>query len=195
MSVRESGQTFALSPHGELAFACVDPAEDERVIFRFTRNGDGRIGAVSVQFDSTGMRIDFEKERSAAPDAAALREYEGSYASSELGSIHRIEVTDGRMWWRRPRHAAVALDAAIPDVFTCTLGTLRFERDEHARLTGFAFASSRARGLRFERLDEADRGAIRAMPAAADRAWLAACAGMRGGATLWPQTDLAAPEE
>jgi CubicO group peptidase (beta-lactamase class C family) len=88
-----------------------------------------------------------------SPDAAALSEYAGEYASDELSTGYRIEVREGRLVARHFRTGGRVLTPRRPDRFEApTLGEIAFLRDSAGAVTGFTVNQARVRGLLFRRL-------------------------------------------
>lgn len=95
-----------------------------------------------------------ESEAPWSPDAGALSEYAGEYASDELSTGYRLEVRDGRLVARHFRTGDRVLTPRRPDRFDApTLGEVVFLRDSDGAVTGFTVNQARVRGLLFRRLE------------------------------------------
>jgi CubicO group peptidase (beta-lactamase class C family) len=85
------------------------------------------------------------------PTAAELAEYAGSYISQEIDPVYRIVLQDKNLSLTRLKHKADTLHAAVRDVFTGEIGTVRFTRDAHQHLSGFTLNAGRIQNFRFSR--------------------------------------------
>lgn len=80
--------------------------------------------------------------------------YAGTYVSEELAATYRLLVEGEGLVLRHWRHGDVPLRPVALDRFQSNawwLGSVRFERDERGRITGFRSSSGRVRHLWFER--------------------------------------------
>lgn len=80
--------------------------------------------------------------------------YAGAYVSEELGATYRLLVEGKSLVLRHWRHGDFTLRAVALDRFESSawwLGSVRFERDDQGRITGFRSSSGRVRHLWFER--------------------------------------------
>jgi CubicO group peptidase (beta-lactamase class C family) len=88
------------------------------------------------------------------PEALDLVPYAGAYVSEELAATYWLLVEGSGLMLRHWRHGDVALRPVAVDRFESSawwLGSVRFERDERDRITGFRSSSGRVRNLLFER--------------------------------------------
>jgi CubicO group peptidase (beta-lactamase class C family) len=82
--------------------------------------------------------------------------YAGTYVSDELAATYRLLVEGEGLVLRHWRHGDIPLRPVALDRFQSDawwLGSVRFERDERGRITGFRSSSGRVRHLWFERRD------------------------------------------
>jgi hypothetical protein len=86
-----------------------------------------------------------------SPNPSEAAEYGGMYRSDEIEPAYRIEATDGKLLLLRMKSPAATLEPLERDVFRCSVGTLRFFRDDKGRLAGFTISNGRVRRLRFRR--------------------------------------------
>jgi hypothetical protein len=89
----------------------------------------------------------------AAPvlDRAALAEYAGTYASSELDATHRVDASDSTLVLRAGTTPGLVARAVFPDGFVSGQYTIQFVR-RGGRVTGFEISHPRARGVEFVRV-------------------------------------------
>ena len=89
---------------------------------------------------------------SAAPAAAQLAEYAGTYYSEELDTRYTVIVKDDKLAVRRRKFEDKALTPASVDEFTVTnAGSIKFIRDSQKRVSGFEINAGRVRHLRFSK--------------------------------------------
>jgi CubicO group peptidase (beta-lactamase class C family) len=87
---------------------------------------------------------------SAAPAAAQLAEYAGSYYSEELDTRYTVIVKDDKLVVRRRKFEDATLTPKSSDEFTvANVGTIKFLRDSQKRVAGFELNAGRVRHLRF----------------------------------------------
>lgn len=83
--------------------------------------------------------------------------YAGAYVSEELATTYRLLVEGSGLVLRHWRHGDIPLRPVALDRFESSawwLGSVRFERDDRGRITGFRASSARVRHLWFERRDD-----------------------------------------
>jgi CubicO group peptidase (beta-lactamase class C family) len=87
------------------------------------------------------------------PDAAALNELAGEYASAELFTSYRLAVEGGQLTVHHFRLGRGVLRPVAPDIFEAPgFGRIEFARDDSGQVTDFTANSARVRGLRFEKV-------------------------------------------
>lgn len=119
------------------------------------RMGDDELAFTAEGFDriSDGWDvIPYRRAEPARPDAAALAELTGLYASREADVEVEVEVVGGRLALRRGVEPPAALGPAQADVFTGPPGVVRFERDAAGRVIAFHINNGRVRDLVFRRV-------------------------------------------
>lgn len=88
------------------------------------------------------------------PEPLDLSAYAGAYVSEELAATYWLLVEGSGLVLRHWRHGDVPLRPVALDRFDSSawwLGSVRFERDDRGRITGFRSSSGRVRHLWFER--------------------------------------------
>jgi CubicO group peptidase (beta-lactamase class C family) len=123
--------------------------------YRFVTGPDGRRELRNGGDDEDSF---FVAMRPAAPTAADLAAFAGSYRSDELELDVEVALVDGRLELRR-RHAPPVLPAPpapleplYADAFQARgAGELVFQRDAAGRVTGFRIHAGRVVNLRFDR--------------------------------------------
>jgi hypothetical protein len=88
------------------------------------------------------------------PEPLDPNPYAGAYVSEELATTYRLLVEGSGLVLRHWRHGDIPLRPAALDRFESSawwLGSVRFERDDRGRITGFRSSSGRVRHLWFER--------------------------------------------
>jgi hypothetical protein len=102
----------------------------------------------TVRFTRDGAA--YERIAQAAPDATALGELAGSYASAELDAVFEIRAEGDALALKRPGAEPVTLRAGRADEFLAPGATLTFER-VGGRVTGFRVYAGRVTGIVFRR--------------------------------------------
>jgi CubicO group peptidase (beta-lactamase class C family) len=91
---------------------------------------------------------------SAAPSAAQLQDYTGTFYSPELDVTWPLVVDQGKLairdQHRKFETKIQPVEPAMKDAFSGEAGLLRFTRDAAGKVTGFDLSASRMRGIRFE---------------------------------------------
>ena len=87
--------------------------------------------------------------------AAEMNEFAGTYYSKELDASYVVLAQDGKLILHRRKSRDLILYAMFADAFMNeNLGTLRFARDSHNRVAGFALNAGRVKHIRFLRQSE-----------------------------------------
>jgi CubicO group peptidase (beta-lactamase class C family) len=106
----------------------------------------------TLRLESDGQVIEFAKVEPFAPTPAALQDFAGAYASTELATDTRMSVVDGALNFTTPLGETLPLQPAFADAFTGPGGLLlRFHRDAARKVDGFALDAGTTRDLRFVR--------------------------------------------
>ena len=97
-----------------------------------------------------------ERVASYTPSAADLAGLAGDYRSDELSTTYALRVREGALVADVPGRASIALQPIRPDTFAGSLvGTITFTRDRDGHAASFTVHAYAARGLRFERVRQA----------------------------------------
>lgn len=96
-----------------------------------------------------GKPDNFEAATPYSPAAEELSEFTGSYVSEEIDPVYRIIVQDGNLALARLKYKNDTLHAAVHDVFTGDIGTVRFTRDANQHISGFILNAGRIQNFRF----------------------------------------------
>jgi len=89
-----------------------------------------------------------------SPSAIELEEYVGVYYSSELRIYYRVGVSRGRLVFKHRRAPRASLKPVMRDIFVVTdpYMMVRFIRRKDGEVVGFTVATSRSRGVYFEKI-------------------------------------------
>lgn len=129
-----------------------------------TRQGDkilfdGYPAEIPFRFDGTRiLTLDpvygddaWEPVEHWTPDSAELSQYPGVYSSDEADVVLQVTRDGDRLViHRRPKDEFV-LSATYRDAFFCSLGRIRFLRDEHGKVEGMRVSAAGVWDLRFKR--------------------------------------------
>jgi CubicO group peptidase (beta-lactamase class C family) len=85
------------------------------------------------------------------PSGSRLAEYTGTYYSEEVESRWRIAVEAGQLMLSSIKLRPAALTVAGRDVFTTSLGGIRFLRNSSGKVYGLTVSTGRANNVRFTR--------------------------------------------
>jgi CubicO group peptidase (beta-lactamase class C family) len=118
------------------------------IAYRFDGGRLREVLAVSTEGDTTR----YEPVTPAAPTAAALSAYVGTYWSDELETRFRIIIRDGALVVQQRLGDEVPLVPTIADGFTSSVGTVLFSRDAAGQVIGFGIWAGRIRDVRFRRI-------------------------------------------
>lgn len=108
---------------------------------------------VELRLEGDGLQLLIAGEdtmalRRVAPGAIDLDSFAGRYRSEELEAVYEIARDGGGLALRRGHQPAEPLTPATADVVGSPWGVLAFDGDRR----GFVMGTTRARGLRFERV-------------------------------------------
>ena len=93
----------------------------------------------------------YEPVLAAAPTAAQLAAYAGSYWSDELDTRFTVLARDGGLVIRERLGDETKLTPTFADAFTSSSGNVVFSRDARGRVTGFGIWAGRIRNVQFRR--------------------------------------------
>lgn len=127
--------------------------------------GDGRfrLGEQPVEFrfeprrllevpDAGGKPTEYARADEFQPGPAQLQEYAGTYQSPEIDPAYRVSVKDGKLVLDRLKNEPARLQPALQDLFTSSLGSVRFTRDAQGRVSGFVLNAGRVLNVRFPKV-------------------------------------------
>ena len=104
--------------------------------------------------DSGAKPTSYMRVEEFKPTAAQLQEYAGTYRSQEIEPVYRIRVQEGKLVLNRLKSKAAELQPALKDVFTTSVGSLRFLRNSAGRVTGVVLNAGRVLNFRFYKAAE-----------------------------------------
>ena len=87
-----------------------------------------------------------------APAEADLREFEGVYASAELGTEYRLVMEEGGLVARHRKLDPAPLTPTFRDAFRLRGASAVFTRDASGRIEGFTLSDGRVWNVRFRRV-------------------------------------------
>ncbi|MBL8514761.1 MAG: serine hydrolase [Betaproteobacteria bacterium] len=115
---------------------------------RFARTAKG----VTVT-NVSGPPQQWDKVAPATPDAAALKEYEGRYASDEVRAEFNVKVVDGKLMLVQPPRTNVRLNPVSADLFESPVAGIAFLRNGSGKVTGLAVGGDRMWRLEMRRME------------------------------------------
>jgi hypothetical protein len=85
--------------------------------------------------------------------AEELKVYEGQYYSSELNTSYVIQVEEGKLVARHPRHGTISLTQSWSNDFVGPwfMGSVEFATGSRGEVTGFSVTQNRSRNQKFEK--------------------------------------------
>ena len=108
-------------------------------------------GARAVRItDAFGTVTRYERVSTEPPSPALLEALVGTYRSDEAEVEMEVAIVDGNLALKRRPNVTIVLTPAYVDVFTGSIGVVRFHR-ESGRVTGFSVVQDRVWDLRFVR--------------------------------------------
>ena len=132
----ERGPSFVPMAPGRFASAQGDALEIEGARVRVT--------------DAYGTTTPFERVTTDAPSEAQLKSLVGTYRSDEAEVEMVVAIVGGNLVLKRRPDVTIALTPSYGDVFSGSIGVVRFHRDA-GRVTGFSVVQDRVWDLRFTR--------------------------------------------
>lgn len=107
-------------------------------------------GGVRVS-DAYGTITRYERVSPDPPSESQLKALVGNYRSDEAEVDIEVARVDGYLILKRRPNATISLTPAYPDVFSGSIGVVKFHR-ESGRVTGFSVIQDRVWDLRFAKL-------------------------------------------
>ncbi len=143
-------QDFLLRPVSESFFHLAEVPFGDQVNLHFEPGAGGKPRRLLESIGDAKPDV-FEAVTPFMPSVAERAEYAGSYVSEEIEPVYHISVQDGTLILLRLKHKPDTLEPRIKDVFSAEIGTIRFTRDSHQRVSGFVLSTGRIRNFRFTR--------------------------------------------
>ncbi len=140
------GTGIELKPLSETRFRLAG----QPIEIRFEPLGAAGMRCIEVP-DSGAKPTVFERAEEFKPAPAQLAEYVGRYQSDEIEPVYRMALVDGKLVLERLKSNPSPLEPAIKDLFTSSLGNIRFVRDSQARVMGFILNRGRILNFRFNK--------------------------------------------
>ena len=96
----------------------------------------------------------WEKVDLVSPSGDALSEYSGDWYSPDLDVKYQFAVKDGRLHWSQPANASgYDLTQFVRDQFHSSSADFEFKRNSSGKIVELDVSLSRARNIKFERVD------------------------------------------
>lgn len=87
-----------------------------------------------------------------SPDGIALKRYIGKYYSEELSTEYILTIKNGQLWLYHIRLGEIELfPEPSEETFGCSLGELKFLKDEKLEIIGFNLSGSRIKNIHFKK--------------------------------------------
>jgi CubicO group peptidase (beta-lactamase class C family) len=148
--VEARGDTLVAGNTRLLARSATEFASPNGARLAFAASG-ARPGAVLVSADGDSVR--WEPVAPAAPDAAKLAEYAGTYRSDEADATWTAAVVDGTLVVRQRHEVTAPLTPTYADAFTGREAPIVwFTRDARGRVDAMHFGMGRVRDLRLAKV-------------------------------------------
>jgi CubicO group peptidase (beta-lactamase class C family) len=119
----------------DLTFERSDPGGPQQIVIK---SGDGELDR-------------FAAVPSFSPSASQLDDYTGIYSSEEIEPLYRIRLENGGLVLHRLRNKPDMLHPVTLDLFTVSIGSIRFTRSSGGKISGFTLSTGRIKNLRFEK--------------------------------------------
>jgi CubicO group peptidase (beta-lactamase class C family) len=86
-----------------------------------------------------------------APTESDLKNYAGIYSSQEIDPLYELKVEQGGLVLHRLKNKPDFLQPITRDLFTGSLGNIRFTRNQQGDVSGFLLSNGRIQNFRFEK--------------------------------------------
>lgn len=142
--IRSNGDKSKLIPVGDKEF---EMEGDEYVALTFTSD------KMTLTFED-GYSFSLDKYVPANYNSSTLKEFTGTYYSSELTTYYELVVRNNMLVVSQTRLGELELTAIKPDFFIGkrSIRELQFLRDKSGQIRGFEVSSSRAKNILFKRI-------------------------------------------
>ena len=104
-----------------------------------------------IDFGPPADTLVFIKEPAAAWSPAELKQFEGTYSSTDANTTIRIKISGNNLQYIKEPDAPVQFAPTYKDGFAAPGSSIRFVRDKKGKITGFALSVGRARRIWFSR--------------------------------------------
>ena len=143
-------EDYLLKPVRETSFHLADVPFGDRVSLNFEPGAGNKPGRLLQSFDDQKPDV-YEAVTPFTPSGAERAGYVGIYVSDEIEPVYYLIVEDGKLLLTRLKHKPDTLEPRVRDVFSGTIGAIRFTRDSSDRVSGFLLSTGRIRNFRFTR--------------------------------------------
>lgn len=118
--------------------------------FDFTFDGPRRreSGKLTIQWNVEKPDV-YNAVPPFAPSEADLKPYAGVYSSEEIGSLYTVKTENGKLVLHRLKADPDTLLPVTRELFTASVGSIRFTRGAKGEISGFLLSTGRIRNLRF----------------------------------------------
>ena len=128
-------------------------ATETKARVTFAKLDSGKAAQYTVEID--GVQRVYQRLDAADEVPPNLPDYAGHYRSEELETSWSVQVKEGKLVLQHLRHGEIPLRPMARDRFNgSNLGSLQFERDSAAKVTGLKVTTGRIRNLRKGRVNE-----------------------------------------
>jgi hypothetical protein len=93
----------------------------------------------------------FEAVPAFTPSTSELSSYVGIYHSEEIEPVYEMKTDDGKLVLHRLKNKPDTLRPITRDLFSGSVGSIRFKRDAQGQASGFVLNADRVRNLRFQK--------------------------------------------
>jgi uncharacterized protein DUF3471 len=139
---RGRGVTSELVPTSERSFLML--GAPEKVEITFFREKSGALQILIAAADEKPILAD----RVDPTIAADLKQYEGSFWSSDVGEIVTLAAREGKLWLQTKRNVEFELHPVAADIFKNEwFGKLTFHRNKQSSVTAFTMSNGEVRKL------------------------------------------------
>lgn len=83
------------------------------------------------------------------PSEADLKPYAGAYSSEEIDPLYTLTIENGKLVLHRFKASPDTLTPVTSELFTASVGSIRFTRGSKGEVNGFFLSTGRIRNLRF----------------------------------------------
>ena len=144
---RGRGIISELVPTGEHSFLMLGVPEKVEVTFSGEKSGALQISVAAPD------RKPILADRVDPAIAADLKQYEGSFWSSDVGEIVTLAAREGKLWLQTKRNVELELQPVAADIFKNEwFGKITFHRNKQRFVTAFTMSNGEVRKLDLEKV-------------------------------------------